>query len=79
LLIHAAASVKPGGKLIYSVCTLARAETSSMAETFSRQADFQPLLIDNPLISASPKSNELLLLPHEFGGNGMYIAAWTRT
>src|SRR5205814_8236813 len=34
LLLYAAAAVKPGGKLIYSVCTLARAETTEVAAGF---------------------------------------------
>ena len=42
LLTHAVAAVKPGGKLIYSACTLAHAETSGIAQTFNHP-DFAPL------------------------------------
>src|SRR5262249_48202538 len=34
LLTHVASAVKPGGKLIYSACTLARAETSELVKAF---------------------------------------------
>jgi 16S rRNA (cytosine967-C5)-methyltransferase len=77
LLAHAAAAVKRGGKLIYSACTLARAETSEVAETISKRTGFEPLPIANPLTPASPVSSEIYLLPQQFGGNGMYVAAWT--
>jgi 16S rRNA (cytosine967-C5)-methyltransferase len=79
LLTHASAAVKPGGKLIYSACTLARVETSGIAEAFNQQPGFEPLLIGNPLAPESPASAEIYLLPQQFGGNGMYIAAWTRS
>jgi len=78
LLTHAAAAVKPGGKLIYSACTLARAETSRIAEAFNQQPGFEPLPIANPLNPESPASAQIYLLPQQSGGNGMYIAAWTR-
>src|SRR4029077_8613282 len=44
LLAHVAPSVKPGGKLFYSVCTLTRVETSEVADTFTQaHADFEPM------------------------------------
>ncbi len=80
LLTHAAAAVKPGGRLLYSVCTLAREETSEVAKRFAQQIQFDPSAIVNPLTPlALVSSSEVMLLPQEFGGNGMYIAAWTRS
>jgi 16S rRNA (cytosine967-C5)-methyltransferase len=78
LLSHAAAAVKPGGKLIYSACTLARAETSLIAQVF-KCPGFDLLPSANPLSPEKPPSSETYFLPQEFGGNGMYVAAWTRT
>src|SRR4029079_8707162 len=37
LLLHVAHSVKPGGKLIYSVCTLSREETINVTEFFQNE------------------------------------------
>jgi 16S rRNA (cytosine967-C5)-methyltransferase len=77
LLTNAAAAVKPGGKLIYSVCTLTRAETTEVVERIQNNlADFAPLAIRNPL--RSEEAGPLWLWPQEFGGNGMFIAAWRR-
>lgn len=77
LLDHAARSVKPGGRLIYSVCTLARAETSGVAARFAAShSEFQPEpFTAGPGLPAGP---EVWLWPHEWQGNGMFIAQWRR-
>jgi 16S rRNA (cytosine967-C5)-methyltransferase len=77
LLTYAALAVKPGGKLIYSACTLARAETSAIAQSFSHPR-CEPLPVVNPLIPGSSASPQIFLLPEQIGGNGMFVAAWTR-
>jgi len=78
LLSRAAPSLKPGGKLVYSVCTLSRAETIGVAQRFDREfPQFNRAPITNPLKSSEPASH-LFLWPQEFGGNGMFIAAWAR-
>lgn len=80
LLNHAAPSVKPGGKLVYSVCTLTRAETAEVAAAFqSAHPEFTPLPLTNPFRSAATPQPQLTLLPHETGGGGMFIAAWRRS
>ena len=82
LLRSVAGSVKPGGKLIYSVCTLTRAETSGVVEDFNRaQAEFEPLVLSPPRAreEQSPLASVALTLwPMDFGGNGMFIAGWRR-
>ncbi|MBI3191342.1 MAG: RsmB/NOP family class I SAM-dependent RNA methyltransferase [Pedosphaera parvula] len=82
LLLHAAAGVKPGGKLIYAACTLTRAETSGVVDWFNGQASgLEPLAL--PVSAApsqpTPASATITLLPQEFGGNGMFIAAWRKS
>ncbi len=50
LLSHAATALKPGGKLVYSVCTVTRSETDSVADAFeSWFDDIAPLSVRNPL------------------------------
>ncbi|HEV2211196.1 MAG TPA: RsmB/NOP family class I SAM-dependent RNA methyltransferase [Verrucomicrobiae bacterium] len=78
LLVRAAEAVKPGGKLIYAVCTLAAAETLSVAAAFQEQCpEFKPTLMNNPLVPGSATSTQLWLRPQDFGGNGMFVAAWS--
>ena len=78
LLSQVADSVKPGGKLIYSVCTLSRAETTGVAEHFQNERnDFQPCQITNPF-KPGQSSRQLWFWPQSSGGNGMFVAAWKR-
>jgi 16S rRNA (cytosine967-C5)-methyltransferase len=81
LLAHAAPSVKPGGKLIFSVCTLTRAETSGVVEHFnSTQPEFEPMPL--PELKSNGRSlaagSSLTIWPQDMGGNGMFIAGWRR-
>ena len=66
LLNHVAGSLKPGGRLIYAVCTLTRAETTAVAAAFTAaHPELEP-------VSAQT------LWPHELNANGMFIATWQR-
>lgn len=79
LLDHAAPALKPGAKLVYAVCTLARAETVEVARAFEEtHRDFKPALIQNPLGKEAGAAADLWLWPQQHGGNGMFVAAWTR-
>lgn len=72
LLHHVAGSLKPGGRLIYAVCTLTRAETTGVAEAFTTA---HPELTPSPVLDSS---GPVTLWPQELSANGMFIAAWNR-
>jgi len=79
LLTRASGAVKPGGRLIYSVCTLTRAETSAVAAAFDQAAPgFKRLPCPNPLAPAAPAGTELFLRPEDYRANGMFVAVWQR-
>lgn len=79
LLIHAAAALKAGGRLIYSVCTLTEAETSAVAdEVEKRFPDLQQLGLVNPLMPGEPAVPRLTLWPQAVDGNGMFICGWRK-
>lgn len=79
LLANVAASLKPGGKLIYSVCTLTKSETIDVVEFFEKQfPDFKPLAVSNPLQPNAVASPQVWLWPQDCGGNGMFVAAWRK-
>ena len=81
LLAHVAPSVKPGGKLIFSVCTLTRAESNEVVEHFNAsQPEFEPLIFPEIKFSERTLSgaSALTIWPQDLGGNGMFIAGWRR-
>ncbi len=74
LLARAAASVKPGGRLVYAVCTLTRSETAAVADGFeAAHPDFAPALL-----ALAKGASRVVLSPQDLDANGMFIAAWTR-
>ncbi|MEP6664049.1 MAG: RsmB/NOP family class I SAM-dependent RNA methyltransferase [Verrucomicrobiota bacterium] len=78
LLSNAADSVKPGGKLIYSVCTLSRGETDDIADFFDQsQKNFTPLALQNPF-GKTESASRLWFWPQNTGGNGMFVAGWRK-
>ncbi|MEI7732313.1 MAG: RsmB/NOP family class I SAM-dependent RNA methyltransferase [Verrucomicrobiota bacterium] len=80
ILNHAVAALKPGGRLIYSVCTLTRGETTEVAAAFSTaHPELKPLPVINPLKPKMPPAETLWISPAETSSNGMFIAVWERT
>ena len=79
LLASVVPSLKPGGRLIYAVCTLTQAETEGVAAEFERTfPDFEPHSVRNPHASGTAGQSRVWLWPQETGGSGMFIAAWRR-
>lgn len=76
LLDHAATALKPGGKLVYAVCTLTRSETTAVASAFTTaHAELEPC----PLFGgASTADAQRFLWPHELNANGMFLASWIK-
>jgi 16S rRNA (cytosine967-C5)-methyltransferase len=72
LLEHVSGALKPGGRLIYAVCTLTRSETTAVAEAFTAQhPELEPLaLLD--------RGAQTSLLPHALDANGMFLAGWRK-
>ena len=75
LLANVAGSLKPGGRLIYAVCTLTRAETTGVVDAFTVA---HPELEPTPLQALGSLLPALILWPHELNANGMFIAAWKK-
>ena len=78
LLGHAVRGVKPGGRLIYSVCTLTRGETEDVALDFeAKHPGFARVELASP--SGNKQNGRCWLWPQDCGGNGMFVAAWQRS
>jgi 16S rRNA (cytosine967-C5)-methyltransferase len=67
--------LRPGGRLVYSVCTFPRAETDAAADAMLRhRPDLEPAEIDGP----AGRQARVRLWPHRDGSDGMFVAAFTR-
>jgi 16S rRNA (cytosine967-C5)-methyltransferase len=72
LLAQAALLVRPGGTLVYSVCTLTAAEGPEVAATLHWPR------LDVPAEPWQAWESGVLLLPQAAGTDGMFLARWTR-
>jgi 16S rRNA (cytosine967-C5)-methyltransferase len=77
LLVAAARAVRPGGVLVYAVCTLTVAETSEVASrALEALADFTAM--DPPAAPWRPWGAGALLLPSDAGTDGMFVLGLRR-
>ncbi|HET6790655.1 MAG TPA: 16S rRNA (cytosine(967)-C(5))-methyltransferase RsmB, partial [Actinomycetota bacterium] len=70
--------LRPGGRLVYSVCTFPRAETDAACDAIARhRPDLTPVATPGPA-GAAPAIRHRLW-PHRDGTDGMFVAAFERT
>lgn len=70
--------VKKGGTLVYSTCTLSRAENDEVAQDFANShTDFSPIVQPIPYAGAE-NSPMRTFLPEEDGGDGFFTASFRR-
>lgn len=77
LLENTRKALKPGGRLVFAVCTLTRQETTDIVRAFSAaHPELEPVpLLGLPAPTEGPATGHFLW-PHELDANGMFIAAW---
>ena len=69
--------LRPGGRLVYAVCTFPRAETDAACDAIVRHGpDLRPIETDGPPGSAPATRHRLW--PHAHGTDGMFVAAFER-
>jgi 16S rRNA (cytosine967-C5)-methyltransferase len=82
LLGHAAAAVKPGGRLVYAVCTVTTTETTAITDAFeAAHPEFRRAPLGLPVVDGvcrGPEVQRLQVWQGAIGANGMFIAAWVR-
>ena len=71
----AAGLLRPGGRLVYSVCTFPRAETDAAADAILRRA---PTLEPDPIEGPDGPAERIRLWPHVHGCDAMFVAAFRR-
>lgn len=78
ILLNASATVKSGGRLVYSTCSLEREENEQVIEKFLEQtSDFRPVQI-NVKDELKTSLNTARTWPHRDGADGFFIAAFQR-
>lgn len=77
ILETSARYVKSGGTLVYSTCTLSRAENDDVADRFAAaHSEFMPIVQPVPL--SAPGDYKRTYCPDENGGDGFFTASFRR-
>jgi 16S rRNA (cytosine967-C5)-methyltransferase len=71
----AADLVRPGGRLVYSVCTVPRAETDAACDALLAK---RPDLVPEPIQGPDGAAVRVRLWPHRHDTDGMFVAAFRR-
>ena len=67
--------LRPGGRLVYSVCTFPRAETDAACDALlAKRPDLEPATIEGP----DGPGERIRLWPHRHGTDAMFVAAFRR-
>ncbi len=84
LLDSAAKLLRPGGLLLYSVCTFETEETTAVMEAFNaahpsfKPHPLQPLLPPGLGTEAAASGGAVYLYPHLHGMDGFFLALWQK-
>jgi 16S rRNA (cytosine967-C5)-methyltransferase len=77
ILVAAYDLVKPGGSLVYSVCTMTNVETTGVVDQFEATCSAEQLqLVDTDFWR--PLGHGGLVLPHDHGTDGMAVFRWRK-
>ncbi|MBI5537053.1 MAG: Sun protein [Deltaproteobacteria bacterium] len=81
VLAHAASRCRPGGRVVYSVCSVLQEEAEAVVERARAQCPWlRPAPFDAPeLVSLAGEATSLRLVPHVHGTDGYFVASLERT
>ncbi|HVH47390.1 MAG TPA: hypothetical protein VM925_33875 [Labilithrix sp.] len=81
ILTRAASLAKPGGRVVYAVCSVLREEAEDVLEAVVNAAGLEPVPFDSvaAVAVAGERASTLRLMPHEHGTDGYFVASFRRT
>lgn len=81
IVARAATLVKPGGRVVYAVCSVLREEAEDVLADVAAASGLEPAPFDAPaaVVVAGDGATTLRLLPHEHGTDGYFVASFRRT
>lgn len=78
ILENSSRFLKPGGRLVYSTCTLLPEENAAVVKEFlGKHPNFKPVAIDDAIMGKRD-GEALTVLPYIYGCDGFFIAAFER-
>ncbi len=78
IVMHVSQFLRPGGRLIYAVCTCTADETDAVAAAFlNEKRNFEPLDFTHPLTGAACPG-QCMIWPADGPCNGMFIAGFRK-
>lgn len=80
ILTRVASLTKPGGHVVYAVCSVLREEAEDVIEAVAELAGLEPVPFDSAAAAAvaGPGASTLRLLPHVHGTDGYFAASFRR-
>ena len=78
ILTHAATLAKPGGSVVYAVCSVLREEAEDVIAG-AAELGLEPAPFTAPSLRVLTDEPTLRLLPHVHGTDGYFVASFVRT
>lgn len=79
ILARVAGLVRPGGRVVYAVCSVLREEAEEVVRD-AEKVGLAPAPFDAPIAAAlAADASSFRLLPHEHGTDGYFVASFVRT
>jgi 16S rRNA (cytosine967-C5)-methyltransferase len=79
ILARASTLVRPGGRVVYAVCSILREEAEAVVAS-ANECGLKPIAFDAPIaLSVAPaNATSFRLLPHVHGTDGYFVASFVR-
>jgi len=78
ILRHAITRCRPGGTVVYAVCSILEDEAEAIVQAVSSEGTMEPAPFDDSAIELIRGKTALRLLPHIHGTDGYFLASFRK-